>query len=75
MPQGFTGTTQIFAPEIWLPLGVYDQVANDFETGNKDKLDDRGGKQFMIVGRLKPGVTAAAAAPALKTLAANLEQA
>jgi predicted permease len=75
MPQGFTGTTQVFAPEIWLPLGVYDQVANDFETGNKDKLDNRGGKQFMIVGRLKPGVTAAAAAPALKTLAANLEQA
>jgi predicted permease len=75
MPQGFTGTTQVFAPEIWLPLGVYDQVANDFETGNKDKLDNRGGKQFMIVGRLKPGVTAAAAAPALETLAANFEQA
>jgi predicted permease len=75
MPQGFTGTTQVFAPEIWLPLGVYDQVANDFETGNKEKLDNRAGKQFMLVGRLKPGVMAAAAAPALKTLAANLEQA
>ena len=71
LPQGFTGTTQIFAPEIWLPLGVYDQVANDFETGNKAKLDDRAGRQFMIVGRLKPGMTAAAATPALKTLAAK----
>ena len=29
----------------------------------------------MIVGRLKPGMTAAAATPALKTLAASLEQA
>ena len=75
LPQGFTGTTQIFAPEIWLPLGVYDQVANDFETENKDKLDDRAGRQLMLVGRLKPGMTAAAADPALKTLAANLEQA
>lgn len=75
LPQGFTGTTQVFAPEIWLPLGVYDQVANDFETENKWKLDDRGGRQFMIVGRLKTGVTAAAATPVLKTLAANLEQA
>jgi predicted permease len=75
LPQGFTGTTQIFAPEIWLPLGVYDQVANDFETGNKTKLDDRGGRQFMIVGRLKPGLTAAAAGPALKILAENLEHA
>ena len=35
LPQGFTGTTQVFAPEIWLPLGVYDQVANDFETGEQ----------------------------------------
>src|SRR6266404_1415358 len=75
MPEGFTGTTQVFAPEIWLPLGIYDQVAHDFETGNKGKLDDRNGRQLMIVGRLKPGMTAAAAVPALKTLAANLEQA
>jgi len=75
LPQGFTGTTQVFAPEIWLPLGVYDQVANDFETGNKGKLDDRGGRQLMIVGRLKPGTTAAAADSALKALATNLEQA
>jgi predicted permease len=75
LPEGFTGTTQIFAPEMWLPLGVYDQVANDFETEMKGKLNDRGGKQLMIIGRLKPGLTAAAAAPALKTLAASLEQA
>ena len=75
MPEGFTGTTQIFAPELWLPLGVYDLVANDFETGNKGRLDDRAGRNFMVVGRLKPGTTIAAAAPAMKTLAANLEQA
>ncbi len=74
LPKGFTGTTQIFAPEIWLPLGVYDQVANDFETGNKEKLEDRTGRQFMIVGRLKPGMTQTTAAPMLKTLATNLEQ-
>lgn len=75
LPQGFTGTTQIFAPEIWLPLGVYDQVANDFESDSRGKLDDRGGRQLIVVGRLKQGMTAAAAAPALKTLAASLEQA
>ena len=74
LPQGFTGTTQIFAPEIWLPFGVYDQVANDFETGNKEKLNERSGRQLMIVGRLKPAITATEAAPALKTLAINLEQ-
>src|SRR5688572_26415823 len=47
MPEGFTGTTQIFAPELWLPLGVYELVANDFETGNQGKLDDRAGRNFM----------------------------
>jgi len=75
LPQGFTGTTQIFSPEIFLPLGVYDQVANDFETENKGKLNDRAGRQLMMVGRLKPGMTAAAAAPRLKALAASLEKA
>jgi len=74
LPQGFTGTTQVFAPEIFLPLGVYDQVANDFETESKGSLQDRGGKQLMIVGRLKPGVTAVGAAAPLRALAASLEQ-
>ncbi len=75
LPQGFSGTTQIFAPEIFLPLGVYDQVANDFETENKGKLEDRAGRQLMIVGRWKPGMAATAAAPRLQALAASLEQA
>ena len=75
MPEGFTGTMHIFSAEVWLPLGVYDQIANDFEAGTKYSLGDRAGQQLLILGRLKPGVTAAAAAPALKGLAANLEKA
>ncbi|HEY5036305.1 MAG TPA: ADOP family duplicated permease, partial [Chthoniobacterales bacterium] len=74
MPEGFSGTMQIIAPEVWLPLGVYDQVANDFEQDNRNSLGDRAGTQLMLIGRLKPGLTAAAALPALKTLAANLEK-
>ncbi len=75
LPKGFTGTMQIFAPEVWLPLGSYDTVANDFESDNRTTLGDRNGTQLLIIGRLKPGMTATAADPALKTLAANLEQA
>ena len=30
-PRAFTGTLQIFSPEVWLPLSVYDQVQNDFQ--------------------------------------------
>ena len=74
-PKGFVGTMQILSPEVWLPMSVYDRVANDFESDNKTTIDDRKGTQVRIMGRLKPGMTAALAKPALEGLAANLEKA
>ena len=74
-PKGFTGTLQILSPEVWLPISVYDQVANDFGSKNKTAMDDRNGTQLRIIGRLKPGMTAATAKPALEGLATNLEKA
>jgi len=74
-PKGFVGTMQVLSPKVWLPMSVYDQVANDFEAENKSKIDDRKGTQLRIMGRLKPGMTAAAAKPAIEGLAANLEKA
>jgi predicted permease len=75
MPKGFSGTMQVAAPEVWVPLGVHDQLVNDFQTSDHATLDDRNGHQLLLVARLKPGMTPATAAPALKTLAANLESA
>ena len=75
MPEGFTGTMNVFAPEVWVPLGVHDQLVNDFQTNQRTTLDDRAGRQLLLIARLKPGLTAATAAPALKALAANLERA
>src|SRR5437764_4127737 len=74
-PKGFAGTLQILSPEVWLPISVYDQVANDFGSKSKITMDDRSGTQLRIIGRLKPGMTAAAAKPALEGLAINLEKA
>jgi predicted permease len=74
-PKGFAGTLQILSPEVWLPMSAYDQVANDFGSRNKTAMDDRNGTQLRIIGRLKPGMTAATAKPALEGLAANLEKA
>ena len=74
-PKGFAGTLQILSPEVWLPISVYDQVANDFGSKDKTTMDDRNGTQLRIIARLKPGMTAAAAKPALEGLAANLEKA
>ena len=74
-PRGFT-TEMIFSPEVWLPLGVYDQVVNDFQDSEtKTVFGDRAGQQLIVVGRLKSGMTAAAVAPSLKGLATNLEKA
>ncbi len=74
-PKQFTGTMQILSPEVWLPMSVYDQVANNFEPENRTAIEDRTGTQLRIIGRLKLGMTAAAAKPALEGLAANLEKA
>src|SRR5436305_2482226 len=74
-PKEFTGTMQILSPEVWLPMSVYDQVANNFESETRTAINDRTGTQLRIIGRLKSGVTAAAAKPALGGLAANLEKA
>src|SRR5205085_4590085 len=74
-PKSFVGTMQILSPEVWLPMSVYDQVANDFESGDKTTIGDRKGTQLRIMGRLKSGMTATTARPALEGLAANLEKA
>ncbi len=74
-PQGFVGTMQVLSPEVWLPMSVHDQVANDFGSTSTTGIDDRNGTQLRIMGRLRSGMTAAAAKPALEGLAANLERA
>ena len=75
MPKGFTGTMHVFGAEVWLPLSVYGRLANDFWAQDRGSFGDRAGRQLLVTGRLKPGLTAAAAEPSLKGLAANLEQA
>ncbi|MEY2529056.1 MAG: hypothetical protein QOJ05_1146, partial [Verrucomicrobiota bacterium] len=74
-PRGFTGTLQIFSVEVWVPFSNYDRIANDYEQANKTTFGDRAGQQLIVVARLKPGMTSAAAKPALEGLAANLEKA
>src|SRR5262249_32031095 len=54
-PKGFVGTMQILSPEVWLPMSVYDQVANDFNSDNKATVGDRNGTKLRILGRLKSG--------------------
>jgi predicted permease len=75
MPEGFTGTESVFSREAWLPLGVYDEIMSGQGAARNSSLTHRGSERLMLIGRLKPGITAEAAQPALKGLAANLEAA
>jgi len=73
-PPGFKGTfTFNNAEEIWVPISMYPQVLAGFF---KDNFNDR---RFLAMtaayGRLRDGVTMAAAEASLKTVAAGLESA
>ncbi len=74
-PDHFTGTSMLFGPEFYFPLGVYDQLSNEFGDGRRRSLAQNNAFNLFLVGRLKPGVTRDAANAALRTLAANLETA
>jgi putative ABC transport system permease protein len=74
-PQYFSGTMMIFGPELYFPLGDYDLLTNDSPAEVKRTLERREANVLLIVGRLKPGVTASNAGAALLTVAANLEKA
>jgi predicted permease len=75
-PEGFAGTMAIVAPEIWLPLGVYERVSDDvFRDASTSGLADPTTRELMLVGKLRPGLRAADAAPLLATATARLRSA
>src|SRR4051812_20184739 len=75
LPKTFTGTLAVLSPEVWLPLSAYEFIGSTAGDPKRQSLSSRAGEQLIPIGRFKEGVTASAAAPALKALAANLERA
>jgi len=73
-PKGFTGTTALISPEIFVPLRAYGMVMNDFD-GHVKPLASRDNNALMVMGRLKPGVTTQAADATLAVAAAQMEKA
>ena len=73
---GFTGTSVMVSPDVWLPTGAYELVDSDITRDTVAKpLSDRSNGALLMVGRLKPGITQAAAAAPLEALARQLEEA
>ena len=67
-PPGFRGTELFFAPAMWIPMVEQPTIEG------YNALQSRGNRSSIVVGRLKPGVTAAQAAADLNALAAWLSK-
>jgi len=68
-PPGFRGTELYFNPDFWVPMVDQEQVAG------ASGLEDRAARSTWLVGRLKPGVTAAQAESDLDSIAAYMGKA
>ena len=73
-PKGFTGTTALVTPEMFLPLNAYGLVMNDFD-GQVKPLSARDNHALMLIGRLMPGMTPQAADATLAVVASQMEKA
>src|SRR3954471_15888232 len=68
LPKTFTGTLAVLSPEVWLPLSAFEFISPNPTNDPKQSLATRDGQQIMPIARYNEGVTAPAAAAALKTL-------
>lgn len=74
-PAGFSGTLMLFGPDLYLPLGVHDLLANDFHTRDRRTLAHAEVTPLYLAARLRPGLSLAAAESALPALARQLAEA
>jgi len=71
-PSEFTGMDQYVRSDFFVPLMMSPRLMSDPKTGS---LEARDARNLQIKGRLRPGVTQAAAQAELTTIAADLERA
>jgi predicted permease len=74
-PEGFTGTMALLAPELYLPLGLYDVVVVDIFKNKATGLADRANPTLILAGRLRDGLDLTMAGARLETLSGEFERA
>jgi predicted permease len=74
-PEGFTGTMALVSAEVYLPLGMFDDVVNDVFKNKGTGLADRSNATLVLAGRLKPGLSEIAVTARLDALSRQLEAA
>lgn len=69
MPPGFTGA-QLIAPDMFVPVGTAETLAANPDSSQAPRhiLTDRADRRFMLMGRLRPGLTLANLAGSLSVL-------
>ena len=73
--RGFTGTMALVSPEVWMPLGMFDIIVNDFFKNQGNGLADEKAGTVVVFGRLKDGVTIDAAKARVEALATQIGEA
>jgi predicted permease len=68
-PEGFTGTSVILAPDVWVPVMMAAHALT-----YSPQLDGRADPFLHLIGRMKPGVPRARAQTAVRRVGAVLEQ-
>ncbi len=72
-PRGFSGTMALLAPEVFLPLGMFESVVNNRFRNNGRGLGDRSNAGLVLAGLLAPAARDAGLEPRLDALARQLE--
>jgi predicted permease len=72
--EGFSGTTALFGPEFYFPLGVYELLENFVVGEERRGLDRADAYGLYVVARLAPGVAAGSAGAALDAVGRSLEE-
>ncbi len=72
-PAGFSGGNAMFAPDIWLPMGMASRMSRAFGQGRNDSdLANPSNFTLLVIGRLQTGLTLEAAQARLPALAERL---
>lgn len=71
-PKKFTGMDQYVRPDVFVPVMMWPWLATD---AKQNPLEDRGDRELMVKGRLKPGVSIAEAQAEAQVIARSLQRA
>jgi predicted permease len=74
-PKGFMGTSAMFGPEVYLPLGVFDTLGKGLDAKRSRGLQTPDNFPLLLAARLQSGTATQAADEKLKVVSAAIERA